>query len=155
MRSQSSSLDPPSTTLRGSVIGNRHFDDMKPALGMLNAMKKLIKADDSQVTGMIAPAGVPAAVIKRLQEESLKALQSSSRKYEFLRVLTILKIQQGALKRRRLVVLIRQTTVKPPSVVKGTVSCAARGKSDLARCGLALEPIMKTLFDHLERSRLQ
>ena len=40
--------------------------------------KKLDNFETSQWYGIIAPAGVPAAIIKRLQEECLKALKSSS-----------------------------------------------------------------------------
>jgi tripartite-type tricarboxylate transporter receptor subunit TctC len=46
-----------------------------PALGL---GKKLDNFETSQWYGMIAPAGVPAAIIKRLQEESAKALRASS-----------------------------------------------------------------------------
>lgn len=46
-----------------------------PALGL---GKKLEHFETSQWYGMIAPSGVPAAIIKRMQEECLKALKSSS-----------------------------------------------------------------------------
>jgi tripartite-type tricarboxylate transporter receptor subunit TctC len=46
-----------------------------PALGL---GKKLEHFETSQWYGMIAPSGVPAAIVKRLQEECLKALKSSS-----------------------------------------------------------------------------
>lgn len=46
-----------------------------PALGL---GKKLDDFETSQWYGIIAPSGVPAAIIKRLQEECLKALKSSA-----------------------------------------------------------------------------
>jgi tripartite-type tricarboxylate transporter receptor subunit TctC len=46
-----------------------------PALGL---GKKLEHFETSQWYGMIAPSGVPTAIIKRMQEECLKALKSSS-----------------------------------------------------------------------------
>jgi tripartite-type tricarboxylate transporter receptor subunit TctC len=46
-----------------------------PALGL---GKKLEHFETSQWYGMIAPSGVPATIVKRLQEECLKALKSSS-----------------------------------------------------------------------------
>lgn len=46
-----------------------------PALGL---GKKLEHFETSQWYGMIAPSGVPKDIIKRLQEECLKALKSSS-----------------------------------------------------------------------------
>jgi tripartite-type tricarboxylate transporter receptor subunit TctC len=46
-----------------------------PALGL---GKKLEQFETSQWYGMIAPSGVPAVIVKRLQEECLKALKSSS-----------------------------------------------------------------------------
>lgn len=46
-----------------------------PALGL---GKKLESFETSQWYGIIAPSGVPATIIKRLQEECLKALRSSS-----------------------------------------------------------------------------
>jgi tripartite-type tricarboxylate transporter receptor subunit TctC len=45
---------------------------------LLGLGKKLENFETSQWYGLIAPSGVPAAIIKRLQEECAKALRSSS-----------------------------------------------------------------------------